>query len=455
MEKGARRIPKLLITCAGPFSNLSSSIALAQRLKALRFDVLFAAPNSFEADIQYAGFDVFAIEAPKLSIRATYLPPVGKARSGANRRARATQAAAILRNTTFADVLKTVNPDVVLSDCEHHSAIIHSIAAGYPTVLLSFMYFTPPGDAAPPLTSSVVPGRGWMGTATGVRLAWTALQTRKRVSLAFASLKGWGAELASAHQELARMLGVDLNAVTTKHAFQTPWSYTLPTLLLVSGAHDLPVDPAPYQHFVGPMVLRTRRPHPHQADVARFLDDTSKTRKIYAGFGSMGHAPKAFVDRLLDVARRNPDWKILISSIDPTIRSALTTPENVALTSWAPQLNVLQVCDCAIFHGGAGTLNECLATKTPMLIFPEALDGKGNGARAVFHGTGLTGSFRDGSKQIEEKIRHLCTSSEVRDTLRSHYDLTFSTSGLEAQNEQLVKVLQDVMISSGQVSPVR
>ncbi len=409
---------------------------------------MFAAPGNCETDIQHAEFDLFLIDAPHLSIRSSYLPRVGVARSFSNRRARSRQAAETIRNGVFASVLETVEPDLVLADCEHHSAIIQSAAAGYKTALLSFMYFTPPGDQSPPLTTSIVPGRGWLGTPMGVRLAWALLQTRKRVSLASAALKGGGAELAPAHRELANLLGFDLNAHTTKSAFQTPWSYTLPTLLLLSAAHDFPVKPGPYQHFVGPMVLRSRRPRPQEADVKAFLEDSSAARKIYVGFGSMRHPPKAFFDHLMDVAQRNPHWKFLMSSIDPTIRSNLTPPDNVVLTAWAPQLDALEVSDCAIFHGGVGTLNECLATKTPMLVFPRSLDEKGNGARAVYHGTGLVGSFRDSVEAIEEKMEFLCSAKTVRDSLQHHHDTAFGTNSGQDETRRLAMVLQHIMGTS-------
>lgn len=162
----------------------------------------------------------------------------------------------------------------------------------------------------------------------------------------------------------------------------------------------------------------------------------------------MGHLPKAVFDRLVEVARRNPHWTFLMSSIDPKMRSSLTPPENVVLTEWAPQLDVLEICDCAIFHGGAGTLNECLATKTPMLIFPNALDGKGNGARTVFHGTGIMGSYSDSIEQIEEKIEYLCTAESVRDSLRRQNEMAFETNCERNETPSLTAALQQIMNSS-------
>ncbi|MEO1788947.1 MAG: nucleotide disphospho-sugar-binding domain-containing protein, partial [Pseudomonadota bacterium] len=83
-------------------------------------------------------------------------------------------------------------------------------------------------------------------------------------------------------------------------------------------------------------------------------------------------------------------------------------------------LAALEVADAAIFHGGAGTLNECLATATPMLIYPNALDGKGNGARVVHHGLGTVGRYSDDADQIEADLKAVLGSGTIRANVKSH-----------------------------------
>ncbi|MEV0258917.1 macrolide-inactivating glycosyltransferase [Streptomyces sp. NPDC050732] len=53
-------------------------------------------------------------------------------------------------------------------------------------------------------------------------------------------------------------------------------------------------------------------------------------------------------------------------------------PENVEVHPWVPQLAVLKKADAFITHAGAGGSQEGLATATPMVAVPQAVDQFGN-----------------------------------------------------------------------------
>ncbi|MFE0133459.1 macrolide-inactivating glycosyltransferase [Streptomyces sp. NPDC059037] len=53
-------------------------------------------------------------------------------------------------------------------------------------------------------------------------------------------------------------------------------------------------------------------------------------------------------------------------------------PANVEVRSWVPQLAVLKQADAFITHAGAGGSQEGLATATPMVAVPQAVDQFGN-----------------------------------------------------------------------------
>ncbi|MEE1809282.1 macrolide-inactivating glycosyltransferase [Streptomyces sp. BE133] len=53
-------------------------------------------------------------------------------------------------------------------------------------------------------------------------------------------------------------------------------------------------------------------------------------------------------------------------------------PANVEVHSWVPQLSVLKQADAFITHAGAGGSQEGLATATPMVAVPQAVDQFGN-----------------------------------------------------------------------------
>jgi len=419
---------RVLITCTGLFSNLFSSIALAHELRDGGFDVVFAAPAPCLAAIATSGFEAHEITAPKLGVTMRYLPKPGLFDRFKSRAKRAHLAAREIRKDGFEQVLHAVHPDIVLPDCEHHSTIIQSAAAQYQVLLLCFMYFVPPSDTAPPVTSGIVPEHG-ESSAKSIKRAWAKLQAQKQRKLRVSALKGWGADMPTAHKALAESVGFDLAKYTTTQAFQTPWSYLFPTVFLVPQALDFTGELAPDQYFIGPKVLGMCRDETPDPEMARYFEAPAGTKRIYVSFGSIRTPSASFITTLMAVARANQDWEFLVASraVGPSDGNAI--PPNVTVVAWAPQYAALQIADCAIFHGGAGTFNDCTVTATPMLIYPDALDGKGNGARAVFHNVGKVGCRSDTAATLKEHIESLLFDPEIKNRINKMKSDSLSSHG--------------------------
>ncbi|MFD4408805.1 macrolide-inactivating glycosyltransferase [Streptomyces sp. NPDC058476] len=74
-----------------------------------------------------------------------------------------------------------------------------------------------------------------------------------------------------------------------------------------------------------------------------------------------------------------PGWHVVLQigrHVDPAELGAV--PDNVEVRSWVPQLAVLRQADAFITHAGAGGSQEGLATGTPMVAVPQAVDQFGN-----------------------------------------------------------------------------
>ena len=314
------------------------------------------------------------------------------------------------------DALKAVSPDLVLADCEHHSAVLQALGGGHRAATLSFMYFTPLGPSAPPLTHSTVPGKGVFGSEFAVAVAQKTFKAAKRVSALGAALKGRGAELASAHRALASNLGLDMSEIARTDELQVPWTYTLPNLLLVPSELDLPTSAAEHQRFVGPMILRDRARSAEEPTSSYF--SSAPGRRIFAAFGSMRHPPMGFLKALIEAVETHAEWHLIIATSHPDLKALGDLPARVTCTDWVPQLSALSRADCALFHGGAGTLNECVRTETPMIIYPNALDGRGNGARIEFHGVGEVGTMKESASLIAARITRVISDQRIKDRLQ-------------------------------------
>ncbi|MHC3450538.1 MULTISPECIES: macrolide-inactivating glycosyltransferase [unclassified Streptomyces] len=74
-----------------------------------------------------------------------------------------------------------------------------------------------------------------------------------------------------------------------------------------------------------------------------------------------------------------PGWHLVLQigkHVDPAELGDL--PVNVEVRSWVPQLAVLKQADLFVTHAGAGGSQEGLATATPMIAVPQAVDQFGN-----------------------------------------------------------------------------
>ncbi|MFF8606186.1 macrolide-inactivating glycosyltransferase [Streptomyces sp. NPDC015346] len=74
-----------------------------------------------------------------------------------------------------------------------------------------------------------------------------------------------------------------------------------------------------------------------------------------------------------------PGWHVVLQIgkfVDPADLGEV--PANVEVRSWVPQLAILREADAFITHAGAGGSQEGLATATPMVAVPQAVDQFGN-----------------------------------------------------------------------------
>lgn len=74
-----------------------------------------------------------------------------------------------------------------------------------------------------------------------------------------------------------------------------------------------------------------------------------------------------------------PGWHLVLQigkHVDPADLGAL--PGNVEVHSWVPQLAILRQADLFVTHAGAGGSQEGLASATPMIAVPQAVDQFGN-----------------------------------------------------------------------------
>jgi UDP:flavonoid glycosyltransferase YjiC (YdhE family) len=97
-----------------------------------------------------------------------------------------------------------------------------------------------------------------------------------------------------------------------------------------------------------------------------------------------------------------------------------TLPDRVHALSWAPQMDVLKHADVMVNHGGVNTVDECVVSGVPMLVYCGGeTDMAGTTARVVYHGIGIAGARRrDGTPEIRAHIDRLLREPRFSDNVK-------------------------------------
>ena len=432
---------RLVIIASGIPSPLSSALEFANRARALGSEVTVFAPAAAAAQIAFAGFEHRTIPNPRINAFEPLLPPASERRP--DRKKRLDAAVSALGVDDLQKALLRSRPAVVFVDCELHAHIIVALSLDCPVVQYSNMFLSPPGLRAPPLHKVAYPGRGLRGSRLGVLTVWTRYLFRKASKILKNRVANKGADYPSAILELAHRYDVPARKLIRLVSWQMPWTYRIPTVLLLPRALDLPTRPYPNLTYLGPMILQSRPEKEYDRErVSRFCEPGNGKKRIFVGFGTIMKPESALVTRIWEVARRHPEWRFLYAAgKDWDEFTKASVPENVDVVSWAPQHRVLENADLAILHGGTGGLVEAVEAATPMLLYPHINDQRGSAARVVFHGIGRAGKRNDPMEKIESDMRFLLDSPEAV----ANCEIMQSASRVEIEDDSVGRYLKQLL----------
>ncbi|MFE1552961.1 macrolide-inactivating glycosyltransferase [Streptomyces sp. NPDC058718] len=100
---------------------------------------------------------------------------------------------------------------------------------------------------------------------------------------------------------------------------------------------------------------------------------------VLVSLGSSFTKRPEFYRACAEAFRTLPEWHVVLQIgrfVDAAELGEL--PDNVEVHSWVPQLAILRQADAFVTHAGAGGSQEGLATATPMVAVPQAVDQFGN-----------------------------------------------------------------------------
>ncbi|MER5813569.1 macrolide-inactivating glycosyltransferase [Streptomyces sp. NPDC002033] len=96
---------------------------------------------------------------------------------------------------------------------------------------------------------------------------------------------------------------------------------------------------------------------------------------LLVSLGSTFTKQPAFYRACVEAFGNLPDWYVVLQIGKFTDEAALgEVPDNIEVHRWVPQLDILREADAFVTHAGAGGSAEGLATATPMVAVPQAVD---------------------------------------------------------------------------------
>ena len=167
---------------------------------------------------------------------------------------------------------------------------------------------------------------------------------------------------------------------------------------------------------------------------------------IYCSLGSQSYryfrqAAGTFLSLVVKSFLQREDYQLVLHiGRDRSVEEFAGLPARIKVCSWAPQLTILKRASAAITHGGLNTIQECIYSGVPMVVFPSVNDEPGNAARIVYHGLGVRGNLQRCSVQqllsmIDEVIENQLYKDNIvrmRDQIVDRSTLTSGFKKLQA-----------------------
>ncbi|MFD6418697.1 macrolide-inactivating glycosyltransferase [Streptomyces sp. NPDC060194] len=116
-----------------------------------------------------------------------------------------------------------------------------------------------------------------------------------------------------------------------------------------------------------------------RAELGQWQPPAGDRKVLLVSLGSAFTKQPAFYRACIEAFADLPGWDVVLQIgkfVDPAELGEI--PANVSVHSWVPQLAVLRRADAFVTHAGAGSSSEGLASATPMVAVPQAVDQFGN-----------------------------------------------------------------------------
>ena len=422
------RINTLLFVPAPIASHLVPALALAKRLK--RYHVSFAVPTIYIEEVQQAGFNVFALDAPRFGIGDD---PYVLQRMEHNKTPNYWREVKFyFSNSTYNQrkislnrILDIVQPYGVLLDLFSSTDFIIIHRCVKRVIFVSPMLSTHKAKGFPSFRDDE-----WTKTPIIKYLQYKIRYIHPR--MIYDLFNGFNSTLILWYNFLR-------NRIPLSHSLrQQPFGLThfRNTAELVLAPLELEFSSIvrdKKQQYLG-LVIDERRIDTNldplfEMQYIQLIERKKTTQLVYCSFGTYGANAQIieslinFTDKLRQALANRSDITIILA-IHPVAKTFLSSaepwPENFFVYAKVPQLRVLALADVFITHAGLGSIKEAIYFGVPLLALPldPTWDQDGNALKIEYHRLGIRGSIADDTAQtLVGQIDTLLTDNYYRNNV--------------------------------------
>ena len=404
-------------------SDLNPTFALAGKLRNRGHQVQYLCIPDTEPRIRSQGFDftpIFSRAFPEGTLaKQSESEAQGKRYGLAEFRDRFQGTCELLREGELDRATRHLQPDLLLTSSGTPWVGIAACQTGIPVISFSSTLISVEDSAVPPFKSNFIP-KHTLRSRLRTWFEWRKLFLYRRLYS-----RDW--DISGDLKKLARHFGYPMSKIDFRVE-------TWPRLLLTEFVFfpeqlDFPRPRKPEGAFFIESAVDIER---RDGDFPWDRVDEHKPL-IYCTLGSLlpfkfPARSSQFFQMFMDAMAQRPAWQGVVTVGNYLKPDEFNCPDNVFITSVAPQVEMLKRASLMISHGGVTGVKESAFMGVPMLLMPVYYDEFGNAARVVYHGLGARlrlkevsalelgrlidrvledSSYSERAKLMSEKLRNL------------------------------------------------
>ena len=233
--------------------------------------------------------------------------------------------------------------------------------------------------------------------------------------------------------------------ISLSYMYTAPGVY-LPQIVPTVVGFEFPRTISPLTEYVGPILSKS--PEPLDNDLKTWLDGRGKGSVIYISMGSLvpvSNKTGRAIALGISGTKYSAIWSLRKNDQDVILQDLQLDPTRFFISSWTPQLCILQhkAISMTIMHGGMNGVSEALYNGVPIIVLPYAGEQVVNADRVHSQGLGILLDLQTITKdKIRESIERI-TSGDYQEKAKNVQKMFLHAGGVERAAD-LVEFYEDV-----------